>query len=587
MRKGLLRCSLYCFLLSVLALVAGMGSPLSAQPVPGDISAGQVQTGPVQGVDTASTYSVHGTVVNRFTGQPIPRALVGILDRAVLTDGDGRFEFTGLPAVFTAVTVRKPGYLDPNMQPTESWQRGIAIGPDTPELTLSLLPESIITGQLTLPNSEPAESFQVLIFRRTLQDGRAQWNQVAGSLSNSQGKYRFADLTPGTYYLVTQAHTGFDTVDPFAPNAKVSGFPPVYYGSGAEFTTGSQFTLTAGQRLQADLALVREPFHSVSIAVTNPQAGVYVQADLLDKSGRPAAYPVGYDVQQQKIRAILPKGSYVLQARSFTPNGQRIGQISFTVEEKPLAALAVTLLPMTRIPVTIQQDFADEPQPAQEQTAASAVMYNGNLSANGRMAQVALSLIPVDGSGIQGNMQPDPGGPQDTWQLADVPPGRYWVQAEGIRGYIASITSAGVDLTREPLVVGAGGSSSPINITLRNDTATLNVTLTTSDDSTSKAPRTAYLYLIPQFDFVSSIHQAQISTELPNQGANFGGNVPATTSMAGLAPGSYTLYTFAAPQELEYHNAEAMQAYSQQGQLVTLTAHQTTTVEVNLGAPAK
>ncbi len=586
MRKGVLRCTLYCFLLSVLALVAGTGSPLSAQPVPGESAAGQIQTGALQGVDPAGSYSLHGTVVNRFTGQPIPRALVGVLDRAVLTDGDGRFEFTGLPPVFTAVTLRKPGYLDPNGQPTEGWQRGIAIGPDTPELTLSLLPEAVITGELTLPNSEPAESFQVLLFRRTLQDGRAQWNQGAGSLTNSQGKYRFADLGPGTYYLVTQAHTGFETVDPFAPNAKVSGFPPVYYGSGVEFSAGSQFTLTAGQRLQADLALVREPFHSVSIAVTNPQTGVYVQADLQDKSGRPESYPVGYDMQQQKVRAVLPNGSYVLQARTYSPNGQRIGQIAFTVEENPRATLAVTLLPMAKIPVTVKQDFAEEtPEDQQRQPDRIQVMTDRGPSSQA-LPRVSLSLIPVDGSGLQGNLQPEPGGPDDAWQLTDVPPGRYWVQAEGIRGYIASITSAGVDLTREPLVVGAGGSSAAITVTLRNDTATLTATLSNPDGPSSQTPRTAFLYLVPQFDFVSSVHQAQISTGQPSEAANFGG-MPSVATLSGLAPGSYTLYTFATPQELEYHNPEAMQAYSHQGQTVTLTAHDTTAVEVNVGGSAK
>jgi hypothetical protein len=55
--------------------------------------------------------------------------------------------------------------------------------------------------------------------------------------------------------------------------------------------------------------------------------------------------------------------------------------------------------------------------------------------------------------------------------------GKYRVWVMPNRGYVASATSGGVDLLRKPLVVGAGGASAPIEITLRDDTAALDGTV--------------------------------------------------------------------------------------------------------------
>ena len=48
------------------------------------------------GTSTASTAipsTVQGQVINAATGAPVPRALVRLNDRAVLTDHDGKFRF--------------------------------------------------------------------------------------------------------------------------------------------------------------------------------------------------------------------------------------------------------------------------------------------------------------------------------------------------------------------------------------------------------------------------------------------------------------------------------------------------------------
>src|SRR5271165_3327487 len=65
------------------------------------------------GPSRGEKYSVTGTVIDAVTGEPIRKALVQInaqQPRTSLTDGDGRFQFEGIPAGTASLTAQKPGY---------------------------------------------------------------------------------------------------------------------------------------------------------------------------------------------------------------------------------------------------------------------------------------------------------------------------------------------------------------------------------------------------------------------------------------------------------------------------------------------
>ena len=59
------------------------------------------------------SYSVSGMVIDAATGEPIRKALVQLQttqQRTTFTDGDGRFQFDGIPAGQVSLTAQKPGY---------------------------------------------------------------------------------------------------------------------------------------------------------------------------------------------------------------------------------------------------------------------------------------------------------------------------------------------------------------------------------------------------------------------------------------------------------------------------------------------
>ncbi|HEX4578292.1 MAG TPA: carboxypeptidase-like regulatory domain-containing protein, partial [Edaphobacter sp.] len=54
--------------------------------------------------------TVLGQVINATTGAPIPRALVRLNNRAVLTDHDGKFRFDQNTESNANILVTKPGF---------------------------------------------------------------------------------------------------------------------------------------------------------------------------------------------------------------------------------------------------------------------------------------------------------------------------------------------------------------------------------------------------------------------------------------------------------------------------------------------
>src|SRR4029077_5685593 len=88
-------------------------------------------------------------------------------------------------------------------------------------------------------------------------------------------------------------------------------------------------------------------------------------------------------------------------------------------------------------------------------------------------ANVQVMLMPIEefGSGETRMSEPGEGTEEHALGLQNAPRGRYRVRVQARSGYAASIMSGGTDLLRQPLVVGLGGWSSPIEVTLRDDGA--------------------------------------------------------------------------------------------------------------------
>jgi hypothetical protein len=190
-----------------------------------------------------------------------------------------------------------------------------------------------------------------------------------------------------------------------------------------------------------------------------------------------------------------------------------------------------------------------------------------------------MTLQPVDELAQHGTatLRP-PSSPNDNaLAIEGAEPGRYWVRATTARGYVASLSSGGVDLLHEPLTISAG-SHAQIDVTLRDDFAKLvgkvsglrKVDIGEGQQSDSESPgRTAYVYWVP----------------LPDSSGQFGETLVRSEEefTADVTPGTYRVMAFDAPRtSMPYRDAEAMHTYETVGQTVHMVAGQTQSVQLQL-----
>jgi hypothetical protein len=536
--------------------------------------------------------TLHGAVVNSVTREPISRALVFSPDNrfATMTDAQGRFEFS-LPAstatpknnptgVNTGIvgnesnrpymlTARKPGFL----VGTENETQGVQISPQTKEVTIELMPEALIVGHVTLPSSEPPDKIQLDLYKREVQDGRAHWIPHGATTSFSNGEFRFAELPAGTYKLFTRELSDTDAA---IPKGQQFAYTPVYYPNASDFSSGSEIQLSPGKTFTADLSLTRQPYFPIRIPVANvsPGAGVNVSVSLQGRRG--PGYALEYNAQEQRIEGALPNGNFVLDVVSFGSNPMS-GSTTILVRGGPVEGPGLAMIAGRSIPVEVREEFTSNVR-----SGATMTTYSGGKPAfttRGVRADVSVSLLPAEDF-VQGGRTElrAPSGPQDQSMVLDgVNPGRYWVRITSARGYVAAVTSGAVDLMRSPLVVGTGGTVSPIEVTLRDDTAQLDGVVEgpvgdTGGTGTMQASGTAaYAYCIPMDESSGQY------TALPISGD--GKIFPVA-----LPPGAYRILAFKRTQNLEYRNPESMRALDGKGTTVRLLAGQTEHVQVPLVA---
>ena len=536
--------------------------------------------------------SIRGTVINSVTKSPVSRALVYSADSryAAMTDIEGHFEFI-LPkeenetpsnngvAIYSSfgpmragrgdqmwLRARKPGFLE-----QEGWRDSSTTASPGVDATIALVPEALIKGRVTLSTGDVASNIVVQLFSRTVVEGFPRWMPGATARANSAGEFRFAELRPGSYKLVT--HEWMDN-DPVAatPGGQLYGFPPVYYPASADFSTVASIELTAGESVEADLSLTRQAYYPVRIPVASEDIGNGMRVTVQGQRG--PGYELGFNLGAHRIEGTLPNGTYAVTASTFGESASN-GKITLVVAGGPAETAPLVLTRNSSIHINVKEEFNEK------KSNATMTYSNGTntYTLRGPRAYLHISVESADEFDPRGNanLRPPLGPNDDSLVLEDVAPGRYWLHVQAGEGYLASATMGTSDLLREPMAVGAGTNPS-IDIVLRDDAAQIEGTitdianralLTNPNDNGHPFPQ-AWIYCVPLPDSTGQFQQIGVSQEGKFQ-----------HSM--LAPGSYRILAFATPQPfLPYRDPEAMKVYETRGQVINLTAGQKTTVEVQM-----
>jgi hypothetical protein len=554
-------------------------------------------------------------VVNSLTHEPIGHALVFSPDNRFgsFTDDQGGFEFalpqsatghgsdfsqgdasTGATIGITSVVgsyadlpgmlrARKPGFLGLERHPQIWNQTPVVMGK---EVVLTLVPEARIVGRVVLPSSNASDPITVELYRRQILQGRANWSYFGDVAARSNGEFRFADLEPGTYKLLTGELMDRDplTLDPRGP---MYGYPPAYFPNATDFQTAGAIQLTPGMTSQAELTPLRQPYYPVKVPVTNEPADQQIEVSVSVHGRRGPGFKLGYNSRDQKIEGSLPNGTYVVEASSQGRN-PATGSATITVKGAASESPPMTLAPNGSVHIEAKLEFKTNLETdGQNENSNESVLREVRGQGQATAQHYTVMLEPADEF-----THPDmPNGPSDMTQHDDsvvfqgVPPGRYWVRVDSSSGFAAAVTAGDIDLLRLPLTVGPG-SNLRVDVTLRNDGAEISGSieelsgqLLSAGESLAAGPVSfgsysnrmpAYVYCIPLPEGTGQFRQGAVT-----QDGKF--------DLQQISPGSYRVLAFDRPQfELEYHNSEAMRAYDARGQVVRLVAGQKETLMLHL-----
>ena len=416
-----------------------------------------LQPSPGRAQDTGT---VRGTVVDSVTGRAIPRVLIESPTggAAQLTDNAGHFQFDHVPLGQVQLRYRRPGYFDSLTRQTDaSMQVTLAAdsGAAPVEQRLLLDPAAALHGQLALADGDSAHGMRVDLYQAQITNGRSHWHMLYTTPARNDGSFAFDDLHAGSY--IVHAEASLDPVPPNSPPSTRAGYAPAFAPGTADINAATVYTLAAGQAGESLLRLARVPFYPVQVrtAGDGPRGFVITGSGFTNWNAR-------YSREDDAVVTELPSGNYTL--RAFGGNRQASGgvELPFHVDGAPVSGLSIGAPGVAAaLPVTTTVDASSDSGTAAG--AAPRLIMLTFLPVSSAELDVVNSSVQTDESTGESQLRQTPG------------PGQYWVSGLASGGYIATLTSGGTDLLREPLSV-APGTTPAIAATLRQDGGTLSVT---------------------------------------------------------------------------------------------------------------
>jgi hypothetical protein len=277
----------------------------------------------------SGTGTVRGRVIDAVTGRPIARARVKLNIRSttqgpVLTDANGGFVFTGLPAGPLNFAVERNGYLNtvfPEARSIRARGRILAVGngETRDDVSIAMFRGASISGRVTDAYGEPVDGAVVMV---STTRGRGSRGQVQ---TNDLGEFRIARLSAGRYILNARAQSGYqnDPGDQPLPQSL-----PTYYPGTLSRDKAQVIGVNRGQAIAGlELTLVEGVPSIINglVVTTNgqPISGGNVMARAAREFG--VAEGGGMVRPDGSFRIQLPPGEFYIEARAWQgPSNQPI-----------------------------------------------------------------------------------------------------------------------------------------------------------------------------------------------------------------------------------------------------------------------
>ncbi len=559
--------------LLVLATLVSLDSLSSAHPQssavtsqPPTAPAGQLPATASQPRDQrqtppAASGVIRGRVVSADTGEALRRVRVDLSAselksaRAVATDGNGRFEFRGLPAGRFLVRASKTGYVTLAYGQRRPFQGGrqveLTAGEVAEDVSIALPRGAVIAGRIMNDVGEPVADFRASAFRLRYRAGRREVSAVGQSgRTNDLGEFRISRLPPGTYFVGTAGglQASSTTVEEGLTLA------PSFHPSTANIAESKAVTVRGAQELRG-----------IDIAMVASRAST-VAGTIFDSRGRPASGAVvtvrpGGDPQSAMLAALNTAYIFV----STQPNGQ--------FKLPSLLPGDYVLHAAVRAPDSKDQESADLPLTVREEDVEGLVVH---ASPNGRIAgrvvfedeataDFAPATLRVTAEKSDVTQRPQSASVSTGWDfdITNVEPGRLTLTIGPMpAGWaVKRVVADGRDVTESfSFTMTAGGAAPVIEVTLTNKP-----TLVTGAVTQAGASPVPDDYTVVVFGDDPSLWlegSRRVVTARPDQ---YG-----TYKLSGLPPGRYRGIAIDALDEGEQWNPEFLGWARARGTLIDL-----------------
>jgi hypothetical protein len=518
--------------------------------------------------------TLRGAVVDSVSHNAIHGALIELEGRPALstfTDGEGKFQLSGLPAGSLTLHASKPGYFGndsstQNRRAVSTIQLSVA----SSSISMKLVPEGVVFGKITDENGDPLQHISVSLSLRHPRVAAIPDNQLHAD-TDDEGNFRIAELPRGSYYLAI-----FQTPPPSLNSAENSGqsaapegFVPVAFPGVSDISNAVPIRITPGKSLQADLSLKRAPYIRVSGTLSGFSASKQVTISLQNKLSESASVSIPFNPATGSfVSPWFPPGSYSLIALIY----ERLAQDAFpnfSIASLPvngnssLTDLHLFLQPAMNIPVEIRGDYSPDPPPQDPSGFGEAFMtYQQNKA-------ISVSLVPVGQADIHEPRDAiwvphSPDSPEfPSFLVLGVTPGTYALKSV-VTGpyYVESAVCGSIDLLRQNFVASSGYAPH-IQITLRQGVASMNGSVKWDDPDASAS------ILVFSSDSGRLLHSSSADSS-------------GSFKISGLAPGSYRVVAIAHSSEGEADTPGFLSKVSSKIQEVTLSPGQDATLQLEL-----
>jgi len=331
---------------------------LSAQQVPpSPVTPGAGTTGlagttkPQQsGHEQTGSATIRGRVVRADTGEPLRRVQVRAIateSHTALTDDDGRYELTRLPAGSYQLTASKGGFVETQYRQRRPFRAGRALAladnAVLEKIDFTLAPGGVIAGHILDDAGERVIGASVSVSRLAYVNGRRQLMSSGGDRSDDRGEFRIFDLPPADYYVHATLDARSDT------QGASLGYVPTYYPGTASHTEAQQVRLRASEELTGIVfPLVTTRTSSVSGVVRNNDGTAALLAMVIVRERSGAIAPMTGTSSAAVTKpdgsftvANVPPGAYIVEAQAITNESRASATADVVVSGRDIGGVAL------------------------------------------------------------------------------------------------------------------------------------------------------------------------------------------------------------------------------------------------------